>query len=289
MTEKDFEEIARDSSGLDITHDHSEEYYKQPSYIEKWQQKYIETHEKINGFDILTSIRRGEYKEIFNSYINYCLEKGKKPEAKHLFNIYYEIKIYLTTNIALDTFTNICEGAIIYKEFFNDFENLPTADNFSLIADDWKKYENSNVNITYSKLLDILKDTGFAIEKEISKIDILFLKYIDLIDEQKKDTIEGKKKALADDEFKDYRKEYLTPQIIADLINAGQLEQEMVNYKYKPITGIKIFMDWLSNNGYEDYLNFNFFKKFIFYENTDNSIRQYLKPCNHGVKRKKRK
>ena len=63
----------------------------------------------------------------------------------------------------------------------------------------------------------------------------------------------------------------------------------MINGKYKPTAGIiTLFMEWLFNNGYEDYLNFSFFNKFIYYENTDNSIRQYLKPCNFGIKRQKK-
>jgi len=280
MTNEDFEEITRDSSfNADLT--------RETSYIENQQQKYIETHEKLKEFDILTSVRRGEYKEIFNSYINYCFEKGKKPKVKHLFNIYNDIKTYFTTNIALDMFINICEGEFIYKEFFNDFDDLPT-ENFSLITSNWSKYEDSNVNITHSKLFDILKDVEFATEKEIYKINKLFHEYIDLIEKQE-ETIEGKKKALTDDDFKNYKNEHLTPQIIIDLINAGQLEQGMMNGKYKPINKITLFMEWLFNYGYEDYLKFSFFKKFIFYENTDNSIRQYLKPCNFGIKRQKKR
>ena len=79
-----------------------------------------------------------------------------------------------------------------------------------------------------------------------------------------------------------------TPQVIIDLINAGQLEQETINGKYKPVNKITIFMEWLYNNGYEDYLNFSFFKKFIFFENKDGTIIQYLKPSNFGIKRQKR-
>lgn len=281
MTDKDFEEITRDPFlDVDLT--------RETSYIEKQQQKYIETHEKLKEFDILTSVRRGEYKEIFNSYINYCLKKGKKPKVKHLFNIYSDIKTYFTTNIALDAFINICEGEFVYKEFFNDFDDLHT-ENFSLITGNWGKYEDSNVKITHSKLFDILKDVEFATEKEIYKINKLFREYIDLIEKQEEETIEGKKKALTDDDFKNYKNEYFTPQIIIDLIHAGQLEQEMINGKYKPTAGIiTLFMEWLFNNGYEDYLNFSFFNKFIYYENTDNSIRQYLKPCNFGIKRQKK-
>jgi hypothetical protein len=122
------------------------------------------------------------------------LEKGKKPKGKHLFNIHYDIKTYFTTNIAIDTFINICEGENYYKEFFTDFEDLSTHDNFSLITGNWDKYENSNVNITYSKLQDILKGVEYAIEKELYKIDILFLEYTDLIETQEEETIDGKKK-----------------------------------------------------------------------------------------------
>jgi hypothetical protein len=61
----------------------------------------------------------------------------------------------------------------------------------------------------------------------------------------------------------------------------------MVNGKYKTITGITLFMGWLNNNGYEDYLNFGFFDKYIFYENTEKSIKQYLKPSNFGIKKQK--
>jgi hypothetical protein len=62
----------------------------------------------------------------------------------------------------------------------------------------------------------------------------------------------------------------------------------MTNGKYKPIFEITEFMVWLSNYGYEYCLNFRFFKKFIFYENTDGTIKQYLKPCNYGIKRQKK-
>jgi hypothetical protein len=288
MTDKDFQEIT--DTDFDNYIDTYNSLKQKISFIEKCQQKYIETHEKIKEFDILTTVRRGEYKEIFDSYINYCLEKGKKPKVKHLFNIYNDIKIYFITDNALDTFISICNGEVKYKDIFyvfNDFNDFP-AENFSLVTGNWEKYGNSNVNITYSKLFDILRDVEFGIEKEINKIDILFLEYIDLIEELENKTIEGKKKALTDEQFKNYKTEYLTPQIIIDLIHAGQLEQEMVNDKYKPITGITLFMEWLSNNGYEDYLNFSFFNKFIFYEKTDGTIKQYLKPCNYGIKRQKK-
>jgi hypothetical protein len=289
MTDKDFEEITRDPSldfDIDSINDYSGEYYKEISYIEKQQ---IETHEKIKEFDILTSVRRGEYKEIFTSYTNYCLEKGKNPEARHLFNIYNDIKNYFTTNIALDAFINICNGEYKYKEFFThiDFNDFHP-DNFSLITGDWKKNKNSNVKITYDKLQDILNGIEYDIAKEIHKIDKLFLEYLDLIEKQKEETTEGKKKALTDDDFKNYKNEYLTPQIITDLINEGQLEQEMINGKYKPVAKITQFMDWLSNNGYEDCLNPGFFKKFIYHKNTEGTIRQYLKPCNYGVKKKRK-
>ena len=82
--------------------------------------------------------------------------------------------------------------------------------------------------------------------------------------------------------------ENITPQVIKDLIAAGQLGQKMINGKYKPTFEITDFMEWLSNNSYEDYLEFGFFKKFIFYENTDGTIKQYLKPCNYGIKRQKK-
>ena len=290
MTDKDFEEI--DDPYLDfdddIIHGCSKAYWEKISYIEKQQQTYIKDHKKIKEFDILTSVRRGEYKEIFDSYINYCLEKGKKPKAKHLFNIYKDIKLYLTTNIGLDAFINICNGEINYKEFFIEFGDLPAKDNFSLITGNWKEYENSNVKITYSKLNEILNDIEFGIEKEMSKIDILFLEHIDLIEKLEDKSVEGKKIALTDEQYKNYKNEYLTPQIIIDLIHAGQLEQEMIKGKYKPINRITLFMEWLYNNGYEDYLKFNFFKRFISYKNTDKSIMQYLKPCNFGVKRQKK-
>jgi hypothetical protein len=292
MTDKDFEKITHDpflDFDDDILNGCSNAYNEKISYIEKQQQKYIKDHEKIKEFDILTSVRRGEYKEIFDSYINYCLEKGEKPKAKHLFNIYKDIKIYLTTNIGLDAFINICNGEINYKEFFIDFEDLPTnPDNFSLITGNWGKYENTNVKITYSKLYDILNNVEFGIEKEINKIGYIFLEYIDIIEKLEDKNIEGKEKVLTDEQFKNYKKEHLTPKIIIDLIDAGQLEQEIINGKYKPITGITLFMQWLCNNGYEDCLNFNFFKKFIFYENADRTIMQYLKPCNFGVKRQKK-
>jgi len=291
MTDEDFEEITRDfflNYDIDFTHDYSDKYYEKITYIEKQQQKYIETHEKINEFDVLTSVNRGEYKEIFDSYINYCLEKSQKPKARHLFNIHNDIKKYITINIDLDAFINICNGEFKYKEFFTEFEDLTTDDNFSLITGSWGEYKNSNVNITYDKLFNILKDFGYAIEKEIHKIDKLFLEYIDLIEKQENENIDGKKKALTDDDFKNYKDEYFTPQVIKDLIDAGQLGQNMINGKYKPITGITLFMAWLSNNGYEDYLNFSFFNKFIFYEKTDGTIKQYLKPSNFGVKKKKR-
>ena len=73
---------------------------------------------------------------------------------------------------------------------------LPTvgAENFSLITGNWGKYEDSNVKITHSKLFDILKDVEFATEKEIYKINKLFREYIDLIEKQEEETIEGKKK-----------------------------------------------------------------------------------------------
>jgi hypothetical protein len=179
---------------IDFTDISSDENYKEISYIEKQQLKYIETHKKIEEYDVLTSIRRGEYKEIFNSYIDYCLEEGKKPKVRHLFHIYNEIKTFFTSDIALDAFINICNGEISYKEFFTDFDDLTTDDNFSLITGNWGKHGNSNVNITHSKLFDILKDFEYAIEKEIHKIDILFLKYTDLIEKQEEGIIEGKKK-----------------------------------------------------------------------------------------------
>jgi hypothetical protein len=75
------------------------------------------------------------------------------------------------------------------------------------------------------------------------------------------------------------------PKVIVELIDAGQLEQKMTNGKYKPINKITEFMAWLSNYGYEDCLNFKFFKKFIFYKNTEGTIKQYLKPSNFGVKK----
>jgi len=78
------------------------------------------------------------------------------------------------------------------------------------------------------------------------------------------------------------------PEIINDLINAGKLEQNMVNGKYKPLLEIKDFMLWLYNYGYEDCLNFNFFNTFIFYELTDETIKQYLKPSNFGGKKQRR-
>jgi len=292
MTDKDFEEITRDfflNYDIDFTYDYSDKYYGKISYIEKQQQKYIETHEKINEFDVLTSVSRGEYKEIFDSYINYCLEKSQKPKARHLFNIHNDIKNYITTNIDLDLFINICNGEINYKEIFTDidFKVRPT-DNFSLITDNWEKYKNTHVNITYYELSDILKDFGYAIEKEIYKIDKLFLEYIDLIEKQENENTEDKKKALTDVDFKNYKNECLTPRIIMDFINEGQLEQGPINGKYKPIAGITLFMEWLYNNNYEDCLNFSFFNKFIFYEKTDGTIKQYLKPSNYGIKRQKK-
>jgi hypothetical protein len=216
MTDEDFEGITRDPSlnfDVDFTDDYSDEYFKKTTYIGKSQQKYVETHENIKEFDVLTSIRRGEYKEIFDSYINYCFEKGEKPKAKHLFNICNDIKKYFTTNIALDTFANICENKINYKEFFTDidFEKLPT-NKISLITGNWEKYKNSNVDITYDKLFDILKDIEFSIEKEIYKIDILFLEYLDSIEKQENKTIKDKKKELTDENFKNYKSRYLTPQ-----------------------------------------------------------------------------
>jgi hypothetical protein len=211
MTDKDFEETVYD---FDYDSDTTDGYKQKISYIEKLQQKYIETHEKIKEFDILTSVRRGEYKEVFESYINYCLEKGKKPKVKYLFFIYKEIKIYLMTNIGLDTFINICNDGINYKEFFNDFEDLSTDDNFSLITRNWEEYGNSNVNITYSKLSDILNDVEFAIEKEMIKIDSLFLEYIELIERQENKSKEGKKKALTDEQFENYKNKFLAPRKI---------------------------------------------------------------------------
>jgi len=269
----------------DIPFDESNEI----SYIEKQQLKYIETHKKTEEYDVLTSIKRGEYKEIFNGYINYCLEERKKPKVRHLFHIYNEIKTFFTGNLSLEAFTNICNGEFNYKEFFAeiDFEVVPT-DNFSLITGNWGECKNSNVNITYNKLFDVLKDIEYATEKEIHKIDILFLEYIDLIEKQENENIDGKKVTLTDDDFNGYKNEYLTPQVIKDLIDAGQLEQETTNGKYKPIFEIPKFMEWLYNNGYEDYLKYKFFKKFIFYENTEKTIHQYLKPCNFGIKRQKK-
>jgi hypothetical protein len=288
MTDEEKQVLSRifDIDFIDISDD---ENYKETSYIEKQQLKYIETHKKIEENDVLTSIRRGEYKEIFDNYINFCLEEGKKPKARHLFHIHNEIKTFFTTNIALDAFTNICNGEINYKEFFTeiDFEVVPT-DNFSLITGNWGEYKNSNVNITYDKLHDILKSIEYAIEKEIHKIDILFLKCIDLIEKQENENTDSKKKALTDDDFNNYKNEYFTPQVIKDLIDAGQLGQGMINGKYKPTFEITDFMEWMSINGYEDYLKFGFFKKFIFYENTDGTIKQYLKPSNFGIKRQKK-
>ena len=92
---------------------------------------------------------------------------------------------------------------------------------------------------------------------------------------------------ITDGNFNNYKNEYLTPQVIKDLINAGQLEQKMTKGKYKPVNKITCFMDWLYNNGYEDYLNFQFFKEFIYFKNSENTIIQYLKPCNFGRKRKR--
>jgi hypothetical protein len=138
MTDKDFEEIANElffNFDWDWMHDRSEKYFKETTFIEKLQQKFIETHEKDEEFDILNSVRRGEYKEIFDSYINYCLEEGKKPKVRHLFHIYNEIKTFFTSNISLDAFINICNGEFKYKEFFTEFEDLTTDDNFSLITD----------------------------------------------------------------------------------------------------------------------------------------------------------
>jgi hypothetical protein len=137
-------------------------------------------------------------------------------------------------------------------------------------------------------LFDVLKDIEYAVEKEIHKIDILFLEYTDLIEKQENENTEGKKKALDDDDFEDYKNEYFTPQVIKDLIGGGQLEQNMINGKYKPFLRIKDFIAWMSIHGYEDYLNYNFINRYIFHKNTENTINQYLKPCNSGREKQKK-
>ena len=90
-----------------------------------------------------------------------------------------------------------------------------------------------------------------------------------------------------DTAFLKYNKN-MTPRIIKEFINGGQLDDKPINGKYKPVNGITKFMEWLYNENYEDYLKFWFFKKFIFYKNTDETIKQYLKPSNFGVKRQKK-
>jgi len=115
--------------------------------------------------------------------------------------------------------------------------------------------------------------------------DPLYIRKVNMFKEFiKEDLMENQ-----DDEFKNNNNEHITPQIIKDLIDAGQLEQENINGKYKPILDITVFMEWLSNNGYEDYLKYKFFKEFIFYKNTEKTVKQYLKPSMFGIKRKKKK
>jgi hypothetical protein len=115
--------------------------------------------------------------------------------------------------------------------------------------------------------------------------DPLYIRKVNMFKEFiKEDLMENQ-----DDEFKNNTNEHIIPQIIKDLIDAGQLEQENINGKYKPILEITYFMEWLSKNGYEDYLKYNFFKKFIFYKNTEKTVKQYLKPSMFGIKRQKKK
>jgi len=82
--------------------------------------------------------------------------------------------------------------------------------------------------------------------------------------------------------------EYLEPQNVIALINAGELEKKPINGRYKPVRKITLFMEWLNSYGYEDCLNFDFFKRHIYYKQTDGTIKQYLKPTNYGVKRPKK-
>jgi hypothetical protein len=99
---------------------------------------------------------------------------------------------------------------------------------------------------------------------------------------------EGREKPLTDNVFRNYLNEHCTPQVIKDLIEAGQLEEKPINGKYKPVFEITDFMIWLDENNYGDYLVFNFFDKFIFYELTKETIKQYLKPSCYGVKKPKK-
>ena len=233
----------------------------------------------------------GNFADILEHY--FSKEKEKEITFDLLFRIYSAIYIDLSINALSENLTSFANG---YR-FWND--ELLTEKGELLT-------ENSSDVDILNALIKILKDNK-------SKADVLVLQYIEKIKEGKsllvgevlkgfddlKHSLMESIKINADLVHKDLQdiKIHLSiPKIFIDLIDAGQLDQEMSNGilkpimidgKYKPVSDTKDFMMWLYNNGYEDCLYFKFFQKFIYYIEKDDTIRQYLKPSNFGVKKKK--
>jgi hypothetical protein len=67
------------------------------------------------------------------------------------------------------------------------------------------------------------------------------------------------------------------PELIKNLIDAGQLEREPVNGKYRPYKSMPQFIQWCFNNGYEDDISKQFVWKNIYFRGDSiRSIEMYM-------------
>jgi hypothetical protein len=75
-----------------------------------------------------------------------------------------------------------------------------------------------------------------------------------------------------------------SPKIIKDLIDAGQLDKEPQNDRYKPYKSMPQFIQWCFNNGYGDDISKQFILKNIHYRgHSERSIGIYLGKAKKGV------
>ncbi|MDR2729711.1 MAG: hypothetical protein LBB81_02300 [Treponema sp.] len=174
-------------------------------------------------YDLMDCLKRGDYKKLFDNYINFCSKNEKRAEVKHLFTVYKEIKSYIISFISYKIFSSIIGRIknLIKDDILKDVIFPMTIDNLkAVIKDEFiydilfdNEYGKDQIDEMFFKHL--LEDVGYmielGIEKEIQKIDILFLEYVELIEKQENKSKEDKKKALTDEQFKIYKDEYLTP------------------------------------------------------------------------------
>jgi len=158
---------------------------------------------------------------------------------------------------------NRYEEDLVISEWLEKVNPIDLYERIFLVYDDDKNYRNK---------INVFKELVKAdMEDELKLYEVNKIRYDEF------------KNNKADNEL-----EHKHIKIIKELIEAGQLDSKPINDKYKPISKITDFLRWLYQNNYEEYINSNFIKKFIICDNTEKTIKQYMKPSMYSKEKKKR-